>query len=352
MIDGAHLYWTNTQSNSIARATLDGKAVNERFITGAFDPTGIAVGGDYIYWCNTGAGESIGRAKLDGTDVNQRFITGLHRVSGVAVDNHHIYWASPGDRAIGRANLNGTNVDRRFVEVTALDVGVNGRYLYWTTQPPAIKDHPTGPAPFGALVGRDTVDGDRAHLNNAFIRGAAYAYSLAFGYKHIYWTNRLVLFRSGPRSKSESTIGRANLDASQVDERFLTEAGDSALGVAVGLPIAQPSLDDIDFGHQSLHTIGPPRTLTIGNTGTGPLHISRVRVSRGDVDDFLVSHDTCLDDDLPVGATCSIHFRFAPSDSAVRSATLTVASDDPRSPLEIRLTGTGGEARVQTRRHT
>ena len=66
------------------------------------------------------AADAIGRANLNGTRVNQRFISGLDDPGSVAVNAAHVYWTttvydSATDRvatAIGRANLDGTGVDR------------------------------------------------------------------------------------------------------------------------------------------------------------------------------------------------------------------------------------------------
>jgi len=94
-VDAAHVYWANTGTNTIARSNLDGSGANQRFITGANGPEGVAVDAAHVYWVNgVGYGppvprdtqNTIARANLDGSGANQRFITGASFPSGVAVD--------------------------------------------------------------------------------------------------------------------------------------------------------------------------------------------------------------------------------------------------------------------------
>jgi len=97
-VDAAHVYWANTGINglgTIARANLDGSGANQRFITAGSYPDGVAVDAAHVYWVNgVGYGppvprdtqNTIARANLDGSGANQRFITGASFPSGVAVD--------------------------------------------------------------------------------------------------------------------------------------------------------------------------------------------------------------------------------------------------------------------------
>jgi len=44
---------------------------------------GVAVSGNYVYWANSSSG-TIGRASLDGSWVNESFITGASIPEGIA----------------------------------------------------------------------------------------------------------------------------------------------------------------------------------------------------------------------------------------------------------------------------
>ena len=67
--------------------------MNQNFITGCVNPSGVAIDGSHIYWGNVNSG-TIGRADLDGQNVNQNFITGAYFPMAVAVDGSHVYWAN------------------------------------------------------------------------------------------------------------------------------------------------------------------------------------------------------------------------------------------------------------------
>jgi len=71
-------------------------------------PGGIAINGPFIYWANSNT-NSIARANLDGTNVNLNFVnlpsgTGA---AGIAVDGTYIYFAEEFANSIGRVNLDG-----------------------------------------------------------------------------------------------------------------------------------------------------------------------------------------------------------------------------------------------------
>jgi hypothetical protein len=232
-----------------------------------------------VYWTNLNTG-TIGRANLDGSGANQRFITGATRPSGVALDDRYIYWANALAGTIGRANLDGSGADQ------------------------------------------------------GFITGASNPQGLAVDDRHVYWTNR-----------GTGTIGRADLDGSGADQGFITGAGDP-LGVAVdGGPAgsASASAASLAFGTQPLGTYGAARPMTITNAGHGNLAIDAARLASGDVDDFLISFDTCSQSTLTIGATCAVHVRFGPSASGERQAVLELTSNDPASPLRIHLQGSAGQ---------
>ena len=115
----AFVYWADLNSNSIGRASLDGKVVEPFFISlpPGNAPAGVAVNGQYIYWANT-ATAAIGRADLDGSNVNQSLIsnaTAQFDFFGVAADDTYLYWGNDNIATIGRANLAGAGADPSFL---------------------------------------------------------------------------------------------------------------------------------------------------------------------------------------------------------------------------------------------
>jgi streptogramin lyase len=317
-VDARHVYWTNSGAGTIGRANLDGSGINQSFITGASNPLAVAVDGAHVYWTNANT-SAIGRANLDGSGVNQSFITGALGVVGVAVDARYVYWTRSG--AIGRANLDGSGVDQGFIAAFAPNaVAVDGEHVYWATSGTST-------------LGRANLDG--SNVNDSFITGANQPTGVAVDGLYVYWLN-----------STGASIGRANLDGSNPDQAFIASAVSFGQGVAVdGGPAgsASASATDLGFGTQPLGTLGEPQSLTITNSGHGNLEIDAARVTGGDVDDFLISRDTCSQRTLTIGATCTVHVRFGPSAGGERRATLALASNDAASPLAIALQGTAGQ---------
>jgi sugar lactone lactonase YvrE len=113
-----HVYWTNRDEGTIGQADLNGAHINRSLISGAKDPTGLALDGGHLYWANDptgGASATIGRSRLDGAQVHETFITGVSEPLGVAVDSKHLYWTNYGSQRIGRAALNGSHPDQSFI---------------------------------------------------------------------------------------------------------------------------------------------------------------------------------------------------------------------------------------------
>ena len=360
---GAHIYWANHDNlaNTIGRASLDGSSANQRFITGATNPIGVAVAGEHVYWAN---GNGIGRANLDGSGANASFISGGSPV-GVAVDAQHIYWANQSTGTIGRANLDGSGADQSFIAgaSTPIGVAVDAYHVYWTNSGTdaigqanldgtgATQSFITGASsPVGVAVGGQYVYWTntgtdaigRANLSapgveQGFITGANSPRGVAVDGQHVYWTNL-----------TTGTIGRASLDGTGAVQSFITGAS-SPIGVAVdggvdsgSPPAASPSAVDMAFGTQPLGVFGAPRALTVTNSGGGNLQVDTARITGLDADDFSVSSDTCSHATLAIGATCTIHVRFGPSARGARQAILSLTSNDPASPLQITLNGTAG----------
>lgn len=198
-VDGAHVYWTNTATNTIGRSNLDGSGINQSFITGANAPLAIVVDGTFVYWANEGS-NAIGRALLNGTSVNQAFITGANNPQGVAVDGTFVYWSNLGTNAIGRALLNGSSPNQSFIAgaTSPTGIAVDAAHIYWVN-------------PGAGWIGRANLDGSSP--NQSFITGASFPPGVAVDASHIYWANRGV-----------NTIGRANLDGTGVNQSFIAGA--------------------------------------------------------------------------------------------------------------------------------
>lgn len=217
-VDDGRIYWAWSRSprGAIARARLNGRGVQPRFITGiTASPLSLALGDGFVYWTdNPCAGHvcdqpRIGRAGVNGERVDESFI--VSSVYGfafldLAADGEHLYWAiDSGANSIGRANLDGTEVDESFIDVgaTPLGVAVDGEHIYWASREEGI--------------GRADLDG--TNVDRRFITPRRTKLSdVAIDDKHIYWTGTGTL-RSGSHV---GLIGRARLGGEDVEERFVT----------------------------------------------------------------------------------------------------------------------------------
>ena len=94
-------------------------------------------------------------------------------------------------------------------------------------------------------------------------------------------------------------------------------------------------------GTQPMQTVSSPITLTITDTGTGPLQISSLTFAGTDPQDFLISSNGCVGQ-LAAGASCTLGVNFAPQGQGARSATLQIASNAQGSPAAVPLSGNGG----------
>jgi hypothetical protein len=105
-----------------------------------------------------------------------------------------------------------------------------------------------------------------------------------------------------------------------------------------------------DFGLVD-HNSQPSQAFTISNAGTANLVITSVEVVGGDVVAFSVvpgGTNSCvlLTTTLPPSLSCTFVVRFHPPSDGPKTSTLRITSNDPASPIEVRLDGTGMEQSV------
>jgi hypothetical protein len=219
----AYIYWDGL---GIGRAELDGSNLVTDFVTPG-SRCGIATDGSHLYWSRNLGGPPpnfIGRANLpDGTGADPTFITVPQSPRAVAVDAAHVYWiwtssdASGGSGAIGRADLDGSNADQNFIPTGDPPGGlaVHGAHIYWT-----VGDGDSDGDPYtdhNWTIGRADLDG--SNVDPDFLDPlTTFPQGLAVDGTHIFWT--------ATAGFPGSRIGRANLDGTGIDESFITGARD------------------------------------------------------------------------------------------------------------------------------
>jgi len=134
-----------------------------------------------------------------------------------------------------------------------------------------------------------------------------------------------------PFGVTNASIATDTTGTPQVTITPLTAALSFSPGGGLTFPATQP-----------MQTISAPQTLTIKNTGTGPLQISVLALLGADAQDFVITLDGCVGPIAP-GDSCPIEVSFAPQAQGVRTAVLGIASNDPNSPALATLLGMGGQ---------
>ena len=99
----------------------------------------------------------------------------------------------------------------------------------------------------------------------------------------------------------------------------------------------------LDFGNVALP--GPAQSfLTLKNNGTGPLTVTSVVASLGDYSLMPGGNCSALPITLAAQASCTQGVRFAPAQTGLRDANLSIGSSAPGSPLILALSGIGVDA--------
>lgn len=119
-------------------------------------------------------------------------------------------------------------------------------------------------------------------------------------------------------------------------------------------PQVQLSESSWDFAGLPLNQPSPPATITVTNTGNGPLHILNLTSAPfvgqpgayfvvTSPTDLSITQTTC---NIPVqpGDTCSISFQFKPTVRGPQYDALLLVDDSPSSPHLIEVNGFGGSA--------
>jgi hypothetical protein len=110
-------------------------------------------------------------------------------------------------------------------------------------------------------------------------------------------------------------------------------------------PLAGFSQSSLTFAAQPLGTTSSPQSVTLTNSGTGPLNVSSVAITGTNSGDFPLTN--ACPSALAVGANCQISVSFAPTANGPRSASLAVTDNAPGTPQIIPLSGSGGLPAVQ-----
>jgi hypothetical protein len=152
-----------------------------------------------------------------------------------------------------------------------------------------------------------------------------------------------------PATGNTATIALPASDVRQVRLNFTANTGWPAGQLAEfqifpggGGPAPSVSLsaapDAVSFAARTVGSTSPAQAVTVTNGGTASANLGTVATTG----DFAQTR-TC-GATLAAGASCTVNVTFTPTATGNRTGTLTVASNDPGSPLTVALSGTGGSA--------
>lgn len=108
------------------------------------------------------------------------------------------------------------------------------------------------------------------------------------------------------------------------------------MGTGSGAPSVTLSPISLTFGNQTVDTMSVPQSITLTNTGSGPLSI----VSISTTGDFLETTTTC-GVSVAAGGSCTISVAFTPTTTGIRHGSVVVTDNATNSPQNAILTGTG-----------
>src|SRR6201996_3228752 len=110
-------------------------------------------------------------------------------------------------------------------------------------------------------------------------------------------------------------------------------------------PAVSFSPTSLVFGNQPVGTTSGALTLTVTNTGTATLTVSKIFIDGTNSQDFAPQSNTCYPS-VAAGASCTIVDSFHPSQTGARTAYISIADNVSGSPQLVNLTGTGITATV------
>ncbi len=119
----------------------------------------------------------------------------------------------------------------------------------------------------------------------------------------------------------------------------------ASVAVTVGNPSAGLSPSSLSFASYALSQASPSQPVTLTNSGNVSLSISGISFTGTNPGDFSES-DNCNGSVAANGGNCTINVTFTPTARGTRSASLSVASNDPSSPATIGVSGTGMDPTV------
>jgi hypothetical protein len=334
-IDGAHVYWAHSLSaggflGAVGRGGLDGSDVDQDFIPTAGPAYGVALGAEAIYWTQV-VGDSgfLGRARVGGYGALQAFVRTGSAPCQLAASPQSLFWANsaiggdPG--SVGRAAIGGESPEQSFLGAPLAGdpcgVAVTADHLYWADGA-------------GGTIGRANPDGTDPQPGFLDVPGRPCGVAADGG--HLYWTAV-----EGP----SGFIGRAALSGADLEPHFIGGASDPC-GIAV-TPTMQVSPAPRSFAATEVRARSAAASVLVENTSSSALDLGPLVLAGADPGDFQTLPGPCTTELVPAGGSCEAQVRFTPQHRGARSADLRIAGN--AGTVTVPLSGRGTRDRTRPR---
>jgi len=243
-----YLYWVDFGSGAVrANVTAQGMPIlggNDVYLVGGDGGAPSSKPGSFdavidskrIYWVNSRDG-TVNAMNLDGTGVVTQLATGQTAPGAIAIDANNVYWVNYGSMtgSTGSVNRIAINIVDAGAPVTIamdqdkpFDIAVDGNFVYWTAQ-----DNP------GAVL-RAPVDGSVPGTVPTKLAGGGDPSGIALGQGamdlDVYWTNKVdgtvvAMVRDGSKPAVTLASGQQDPVAIAVTEKsvYWATTGDGAI---------------------------------------------------------------------------------------------------------------------------
>jgi len=148
--------------------------------------------------------------------------------------------------------------------------------------------------------------------------------------------NCSIQVRFAPKSLGVLTAAVTIVDSADPVPQVISLTGTGTVALA---PVLQVSPLSLAFGSITNRTTSSPQTVTVTNTGTGPLGINGgISLGGNNSNQFTQTNNCPLT--LAAGASGTVSVRFAPNQKGAKTATLNVNVAAPAVSQQVALTGT------------
>ena len=128
----------------------------------------------------------------------------------------------------------------------------------------------------------------------------------------------------------------------------IANTGDDRVTVVLQSPFLNLDPGRLTFSTQATGTTSAPLTVTVQSTGSFPLHVNNALITGGNEGEFSIASDTCSNNAVPSGESCTVSAVFAPSSPGTKYSELEIHSDSPSAPDLIYLSGRAASAGIAT----